>query len=169
MDPLSQLSSTLIKHENFQRVKYNKNNNCFTLKITKDKEIKMSGLTVKMKKQMWNDYIYQKTPTRNKDKSSRMHDGIRNGIARGTMVHEQLRDYFNLETRQFLDKYNNYNPQHPFVTQAIYALNEWKLTPFLSELVVADEKNKMATSVDALCIDKNGKLIKITCFAVLGT
>lgn len=50
---------------------------------------------------------------------------------------------------------------HSFTKQVIAALNEWKLVPFIAELVVADEENKVATAIDAICLDKKGRVIVI--------
>jgi hypothetical protein len=130
----------------------NSNNNNGTEK--KRKEIILSGLLPSLKRVFWPDYQY--IPTKYGGNT-----GVRSsfeGRMRGTLVHDQIRSYINESEKDFLKKHETL---HFYTKKAIIAMKEWELRPIAAEFIIYDEDAKIATSIDALCIDKNYDLVII--------
>ena len=133
----------------------NNNNNNNNIKVVpSNKEIILSGLLPSLKRVFWPEYQY--VPSKYGGTT-----GVRSsfeGRARGTLVHDQLRSYINDKKSVFLKKHSEL---HFYTKKAIIAMKEWELKPIAAEFIVYDENSRRATSIDALCMDKDYNLVVI--------
>lgn len=164
-----QVSLKLVESGYLNRLKYSPVHNSFVLHPKKkdDKEIRLSGITKKLKKHFYPNYVY----SRNRYSTG---TGVRNaseGRNRGTIVHRQIRDFFNMSDTKFFDRYRSPTAKkkdplkeeiHEYTQKLVLAMDKWGLEPIVSELPVMDLKRKVATAVDGLCIDKKtGSLVML--------
>lgn len=133
-----------VYHKRHENIYFDKSRKCFML-TENNGSFKISGLKSYMQAIFFPDYEYEK---KKGDASS----GISNpfeGIERGEIVHEQLEDYFNLNTKDFVEKYPSL---HFYTSKTIKSLKEWKLKPLCSEISIWNQN--VATKLDGVCTDK---------------
>jgi len=74
-----------------------------------------------------------------------------NGIKRGVLVHEQLMCY--IKDKQKYAKIFG-SEMHDYAFRILKSLEVWGLIPIAAEFHICDPVNKLATSIDAICINK---------------
>lgn len=164
------VAERLLKGPNFGKVRYSKQHGSFVSK-QKDKsgttkDVKLSGLTNILKRHFWPNYKY----SRNRYSTGTGARNAHEGRLRGTVVHKQIRDFFNLDEETFFAKYKLAGNKkksdkhkeniHEYTHKLILAMKKWKIAPIVSEIPCMDMDIKTGTAADGLCIDqKTGGLI----------
>lgn len=94
---------------------------------------------------------------RNKEKVTKKEShGRFGGLIRGVHVHAQLRDFVVLDKKNFKKKYKELHSYCSKILSAI--IGRLNLKVFISELDIYDESLGIGTSLDMVCLDKDGKL-----------
>jgi len=130
-----------------------------------DKEGKyriLSGLLPRLRSVYWpGSSIYQqmksvKTAPRAKQ-AKHASKGRFAGVIRGSQIHKELRDFVVLDGKNFK---KNHKRLHPFSSRILRVIVEtMKWMPFLPEHDIYDEDWGVGTSIDMICLDKDGRLI----------
>lgn len=80
------------------------------------------------------------------------------GSIRGTEVHRQLKDFIELDEKNFLKRNNGCI--HEFTKRILlYIVGQAHWRPLCSEFDIFDAELGIGTSVDLVCVDKQGQLI----------
>lgn len=134
-----------------------------------DKEGKyrrLQGLLPRLKSCYWpeNNYFKMKKSqkrakgiTKATTTSKKRSKGKFQGLIKGVKVHKELKDFVQLDGKNFRKnrKYlHNYSGR---ILKAIVERKAWK--PFLPEFDIFDEELGIGTSIDMVCLDKEGNLI----------
>lgn len=117
---------------------------CFTFK-NGNKNIKLKGITKIIKQAFYPDYVY----TRDKYSVSTGAGSSTEGRSRGSLIHRQLRDFFNESHEKFKVKHEGV---HDYTKKAIIAMKSWNMTPIKAEVPICDPKQKIGTGIDAVCL-----------------
>jgi hypothetical protein len=89
-------------------------------------------------------------------KAKKENRGQFGGLICGNQVHTQMKDFVMLDKRNFKKKHKTL---HPYCTKIMDALiRRLKLKVFLSEADIYDECLGIGTSIDMICLDKEGLL-----------
>lgn len=100
--------------------------------------------------------IKKRAGEKEKKKKKNENRGQFGGLICGNQVHTQMKDFVMLDKRNFKKKYKIL---HPYCTKIMDALiSRLKLKVFLSEADVYDESLGIGTSIDMICLDKEGIL-----------
>ncbi len=90
--------------------------------------------------------------------SGRTYFGTSAGVERGKDVHQELQDFITMPPKEFRARYKEVDP----MTRAMMlALNGQKLVGVAAELIVHDASIGCGTAIDALCLDKRGRLVAV--------
>jgi hypothetical protein len=127
-----------------------------------DKEGKyriLSGLLPRLRSVYWpNNSIYQQMKSvkkRGRGKGGR--GGRFSGVIRGSQIHRELRDFVVLDGKNFK---KNHKRLHPYSSRILRVIIEtMQLQPFLPEHDIYDDDLGIGTSVDMICLDKDGRLV----------
>jgi hypothetical protein len=143
----------LFDHGLSERTEYCKLSKCYKLMdTTTNKQKKLKGITKILKQVFWKNYAYKK----DKFSVSSGSGGLIEGKTRGSLVHRELRDFFNLDEKTFKAKHPK---PHLFTKKAIVAMAMWDLTPMKAEFAICDPKLMIGTGIDAICIRNGEKFI----------
>ena len=120
---------------------------------------RVPGLTKKLRRSFWPNYVYRKPRQGSGTGVSSADEGLR----RGKLIHKQLRDFINLDKKGFVRRWPEV---HPFVRNAIVALRAYGLKPITAELPICSDPDipgcGVATAIDAICMDiRNQNLVLI--------
>ncbi len=117
--------------------------------------MRVSGLLPQLRRACWSNYEW--TASRYKTRATGI--ASRNeGLNRGDIVHEQLRDFVN-EGWEIAEK--KHGRLHPYTKKAVAVMNEWKWRPIIAELTVYDPTIDIATKVDCVCLDANDDIVLV--------
>jgi hypothetical protein len=147
---INSIKKQIFENPFFKRIKFSEERRAFTLENASSKKIILEGLaSTALPRIFWPTYVYE----RNIYSGS---TGVKNsfeGLKRGELVHQQMRDYINMKEEYFVKKYKSKN-LHSYVEKLANALTEWKLVPIegLAELPLGDEDLKVGTALDCLCV-----------------
>lgn len=142
----------IFNHPLTKITKYDKISKCFKLKKG-NKYSKLKGITKIIKETFYPNYEY----IRDKYSSSTGVSNSWEGKNRGSLIHRQLRDFFNEPFEKFKIKHEEV---HDYTKKAIIALKKWDLVPLRAELPICDPKEGISTGVDAICT-RDSKLLFI--------
>ncbi len=79
------------------------------------------------------------------------------GLIRGTEVHQELRDFIEMDERSFRKKYPVI---HEYTRRILLFISAMKWIPFIAEFNVFDEQLRIGTSIDMVCLCRaTGKVI----------
>jgi len=146
---------------------YNKRNSLVVFRSSayymRDKNGKfviLSGLLPALKKAFYKDKDSFKMFKMAKTKSNSIGGfGRFFGSMRGSLIHEQLNDFLLFDKENFLKKHAGL---HPFGTRILQLISEKNWIPIVSEFDIFDEKLKIGTSIDMVCLSKDtGNIITI--------
>lgn len=118
-------------------------------KVTQDvpKGERYSGITSHLAKCFWPNYEFKRT----KYNGGTGVNNTQEGIDRGKKVHEQIEDWINKEFDIFKQKHP---VLHEHTIKIMNATKEWGIRPTIAEFCIYDESRKIATAIDACCVDK---------------
>lgn len=123
------------------------------------KFIILSGLLPALKKCFYKDFDSLKILKMSQSKNTGDGYGRFFGSMRGSLIHEQLNDFLLFDKPNFLKKYNSI---HPWVIRIFEIIKQKNWIPIVSEFDIFDEKLKIGTSVDMICLSKDsGKIIAL--------
>jgi hypothetical protein len=156
----------LVSHKLIDMVKYSEDAECFTRKLMVRGEetwVKCSGLLPSLKRVFWSNYEYVQSAYGEGGGGGGGGGGVRSrmqGLMRGSLVHEQLRSYINMDD---ISRFKAEHPRlHPFTSTAIAAMQAFRLRPLIAELPIVDPELGIATAIDAICMDTvDNKLVII--------
>lgn len=120
---------------------------------------RLQGLLRRLKACYWpeNNYFKAKKSQKSAKGITKRSKGKFQGLIKGTKVHKELKDFVQLDGKNFKKnrKYlHNYSGR---ILNAIIVRKGWK--PFLPEFDIFDEVLGIGTSIDMVCLDKEGNLI----------
>jgi hypothetical protein len=122
----------------------------------------LSGLLPRLSKVYWPDSnIYrqmrrlQKTPRGSAPPPPTR--GRYQGLITGTQVHKELRDFTVLDVKNFRKLYGALHPYCERLLSAILDRQKW--LAFLPEFDIYDEALHIGTSIDMVCLDRDGRLV----------
>lgn len=162
----------LYTHEKNKRI-VNTSGAYYYLDVTNKYRI-LSGLRPRLERIYWPNSSYyqmmkqqreQKGPPPRSKKIKGQHSKPRKveenkgrfgGLIRGVHVHTQLKDFVVLDQKNFKKKHEELHPYCTKIMQAI--IGRLNLKVFISELDVYDENIGIATSIDMIGLDQDGKL-----------
>lgn len=138
-EEITKILNNKLTHE----TKYCNISKCYKLKKG-NKYIKLKGITKLLKEIFYPNYEYVR------DKYSKS-TGVSNsweGKNRGSLIHRQLRDFFNLPLKKFSIKHENL---HTYTKKAIISLHKWDMIPIKAELSICDPNEIIGTGIDGIC------------------
>lgn len=129
-----------------------------------DKEGKyriLSGLLPRLRSVYWpGSSIYQQMKgarAKQAKQTKRASKGRFAGVIRGSQIHKELRDFVVLDGKNFK---KNHKRLHPFSSRILRVIIEtMKWMPFLPEHDIYDDALGIGTSIDMVCLDREGHLI----------
>lgn len=127
----------------------------------KGKFIRAKGITPIIRNILCPGYIY--VPDKRK-KSTLEKDFITSkfgGMVRGSIIHHQLELIIERIMTGANGLENFYFKTHEYTKKVIRAFKTWKLTPIMSEAPVSLYSINIATAIDIICCDSDGKLVLI--------
>lgn len=145
---------SLIRHEYTDIISYDYVKRCF-MRYDKERStvdgVKLRGITKLLTAIFWPNYRFKRDHYSTTTGVNNNHEGL----SRGSLVHRQMRDYFNLTKEQFESIHEN---PHVFTEKLMRALTIYHLTPVIAEFPIYDRRTKVATAIDAIAVDRNRKL-----------
>lgn len=145
-----------LKRSNVWGAHFSEKSGCFKFVNANGKLYTASGLVPSLKKVFWPNYKYEKLKRKTRRQGERDKYG---GLARGTIMHEQLRLWANEASRGEIR--SQYLTMHKYTRKAIGFMEENELTPVRAEVVAFDPCSRVATAIDMVCMNKQGHVILI--------
>jgi len=94
---------------------------------------------------------------RKKSRDDRRHAGSCGGVARGSLVHREIKQFVELDRSSFLKV--NKGAMHPWTGVVLKELVSRGWMPAHSEYLVYDARIRVATAIDLVCANASGKLL----------
>jgi len=123
-------------------------------RLKRQKEQRLRAGTLKKKRQKRSASLDATEP-----EQSHGH-GRHYGTIRGTEVHRQLQDFIELDPKNYLKKHRN-STQSFMKRIMTYILRYTDWEPLRAEFDVFDETLRIGTSIDMVCVNREGRLIFI--------
>ena len=129
----------------------------------------LKGLLPRLRETFWpasNNAYRQMADVRSRPNTNNTSTGIKKkqrgrgryqGVITGTEVHQQLRDFVILDDKNFRKVHGELHPWCARLMEVIAVRRNWLL--FLPEFDIYDEALRIGTSIDMVCLDKEGCLI----------
>lgn len=151
----------LLRHGRNQLVK--NTSSCYYYLDRENKYRRLQGLLPRLKACYWPESNYFKTRKRvgttpKKVGAGGARKGRFQGVIKGVKVHRELKDFVQLDAKNFKKIHNKF--LHNYSARILNAIvNRMGWQPFLPEFDIFDENLGIGTSVDMICLDKEGNLI----------
>lgn len=137
--------------------------------VDKGEYVLLQGLLPRLKSVYWPNSTYYKlrkgikrekgitkAPI-GKARAAKARAAGRGGKARGTKIHRELKHFVQLDKKNFKKLHHSLHDFSARILKVI--LGKMGLKPFLPEFDIFDEVMRVGTSIDMICLDKEGFLV----------